>query len=109
MTPEQQKARDETVASFTTYEQAQQYQLDEWVAGRPWHNTRSPNSDEICDEGECCPDFSCCVPELMWDEQKREIFASGNQIIREEMLINGLTNLLKSDQMTITISDDKEH
>lgn len=31
--------------------QSIQYQIDEWLAGRPWHNHM---------RGECCPDFSCC-------------------------------------------------
>lgn len=31
--------------------QSIQHQLDEWLAGRPWHN---PVREE------CCPDFSCC-------------------------------------------------
>lgn len=33
-------------------------QLRRWVAGESVHNGPSP------DRGECCPDFSCCCPEI---------------------------------------------
>ena len=39
-----------------TYKERDLYQLDEWVKGNPIHN----NVDD-----ECCPDFSCCRPELL--------------------------------------------
>src|SRR5688572_28939536 len=33
-----------------------------WVDGNPVHNTL---------KDECCPDFSCCVPELLMPEGRR--------------------------------------
>lgn len=42
-------------------------QLALWVAG----DSRCPN-----DRDECCPDFSCCQPELLADKKTRERFAS---------------------------------
>lgn len=40
-------------------------QIAEWVKGNSIHNpTRN----------ECCPDFSCCVPELLADEATRKAF-----------------------------------
>jgi len=37
-------------------------QLKLWLDGTPTHN---PDSDE------CCPDFSCCVPELLAPVEER--------------------------------------
>lgn len=38
------------------------YQLQEWVNGRCHHNK---------ERDECCPDFSCCQPELLADQDVR--------------------------------------
>lgn len=40
-------------------------QLERWVAGESVHN------DE---RDECCPDFSCCQPELLASEDERRAF-----------------------------------
>lgn len=40
-------------------------QLELWVKGTPVHNK---------DRDECCPDFSCCKPELLADVATREAF-----------------------------------
>jgi hypothetical protein len=45
-------------------------QLAEWVKG----NSLCPN-----DRGECCPDFSCCQPELKADEATRRAFTENPQ------------------------------
>jgi hypothetical protein len=41
------------------------YQLNQWVDG-----------NSICNKAddECCPDFSCCKPELLVGKEQREIF-----------------------------------
>lgn len=41
-------------------------QVERWVTGESVHN------DE---RGECCPDFSCCKPELQAPEDVRQAFA----------------------------------
>jgi hypothetical protein len=38
-------------------------QLELWLAGNSVHN---PDTDE------CCPDFSCCVPELQMGPEERQ-------------------------------------
>lgn len=47
-----------------------QEHLDCWVAGDCVHRA---GTDEVPD-GECCPDFSCCIPELLADEETRKTF-----------------------------------
>lgn len=44
-------------------------QLEEWVKG----NSLCPN-----DRGECCPDFSCCTPSLLADEDARIAFSNAS-------------------------------
>lgn len=48
-----------------TYKARCDYQLDQWVIGDSIHN----NIDD-----ECCPDFSCCSPELLQPKEIRETF-----------------------------------
>lgn len=43
-------------------------QTRRWLAGDPVH----VDGD---DGGTCCPDFSCCVPELLAPFEERELFA----------------------------------
>lgn len=56
-------------------------QLDEWVKGNPIHN----DTDD-----ECCPDFSCCKPEMLAPLETRERFAQaereGDDTTKTEML-----------------------
>jgi len=52
-------------------------QLSEWVKG----NSLCPNN-----LGECCPDFSCCQPELLADEVTRVAFANGTKETRHSLL-----------------------
>ena len=52
-------------------------QLAEWVKG----NSQCPN-----DRGECCPDFSCCRPELLADEVMRKAFVNGTSETRNAFL-----------------------
>ena len=58
-----------------------QHQVNEWVAGRPWHNT-------VRDE--CCPDFSCCRPDLIWPDEMRKEFAASDDQTQQEMCMCGL-------------------
>ena len=52
-------------------------QLDKWVEGEPIHNK---------DRDECCPDFSCCRPELLADKKIRTAFKNGTEESRNELL-----------------------
>lgn len=47
------------------YKERNRDQLNKWVNGNSIHN-------KIDDE--CCPDFSCCRPDLLWNEEKRLLF-----------------------------------
>jgi hypothetical protein len=73
-------------------------QVAQWVAGKP----TCPN-----DRGGCCPDFSCCVPELMWDEDKRERFQKAEGSERMEMLAGVLWEPLS--RMRSTRSRRRRH
>lgn len=63
-------------------------QLRLWVAGRP----KCPN-----DRDECCPDFSCCRPKLLWPKAKRVAFLKANQATREQMLMGALVGMLEGE------------
>lgn len=47
------------------YRERCNYQLKQWVDGNSIHN-------KIDDE--CCPDFSCCIPQLKQPKEIRETF-----------------------------------
>ena len=63
-------------------------QLKRWVAGRP----QCPNS-----RGECCPDFSCCRPKLLWPESQRVAFRDASQEVRERMMLGALVGMIEGD------------
>lgn len=52
-----------------THEESIEHQLKEWLAGRPWHNTVSD---------ECCPDFSCCAPQMLAPLATRKAFVEAS-------------------------------
>jgi len=52
-------------------------QLDEWVKGNSIHNETT---------GECCPDFSCCSPELAIPIEQRILFQKNDGNVRFAML-----------------------
>jgi hypothetical protein len=62
-------------------------QLKMWVDGK----AVCPNRDH-----ECCPDFSCCKPHLMWDKERRERYMNTTQGEREKMCMGALGALLGS-------------
>ena len=72
-----------------TMEHAEQLRL--WVAGESVHNGVPKDP-----EGECCPDFSCCKPELQAPKEEREHFASlpMDDVERDRMLGMFLGRLL---------------
>ena len=72
-----------------TYKEAQEHQLSEWVAGRPWHNPFDHDDvrhDGDTMRGECCPDFSCCRPSMLAPKEAREAFAKSGDSERMGML-----------------------
>lgn len=63
-------------------------QLDLWVKGHAVHNGATRK------QGECCPDFSCCHPGMLWPEERRKAFAAADEATREKMLLGGLSGLM---------------
>jgi len=55
-------------------------QTRRWVAGESVHNGVRP-------DGECCPDFSCCRPELLQPVEVRRAFAAADE--RQQMKFLG--------------------
>ena len=53
-------------------------QLAMWVRGQSVHDT---------ERDECCPDFSCCNPELLAAKEEREHFLASDDNERERMLM----------------------
>lgn len=50
-------------------------QLDLWLKGESVHN---PDRDE------CCPDFSCCKPDLVASQAEKEAFVAAYKIGDEQ-------------------------
>lgn len=79
------------------YIEGSQHQLKEWVEGRPWHNPFTPDGDyheSPKEGGECCPDFSCCVPDLLWAKKRRLAFFHASPEVQEHMLMGALGSLM---------------
>ncbi len=72
-----------------------QDQLDSWVAGKPIHNN---------ERDECCPDFSCCQPELLAPLKTREAFARADDEARMQMLMGFMGGMLAHEGL-----DEKVH
>ena len=68
-------------------------QLSEWVDGRPVHGNN------------CCPDFSCCQPQLLAPPAVRELFAAahkaGNEEVTMRMLMEFLGKAFSSEKVYI--------
>lgn len=77
------------------YQLSVEEQLRAWVAGDSKHN-------EFSDE--CCPDFSCCRPELQWSKESREAFGNADEGMREAMLTHGLTGLIAENAKTVYVA-----
>ena len=52
-------------------------QIDEWVEGRPVHNA---------EKDLCCPDFSCCKPDLLRPRKEREQFRDASEEEQHSMM-----------------------
>lgn len=83
-------------------------QLAEWVKGNSIHNNNRwysvvDDDGKVVERrkmegGECCPDFSCCMPSLQWTEDARRVFADADEKTRMSMLFNGLGMLINTQQ-----------
>ena len=99
---------DAIVSAYTgmTYQESVNHQVKWWAAGIPTHN---PIGDE------CCPDFSCCQPQLLMGEAGRVAFLkaheSGDDETRHNMLMMCLGGLLSDKNVYIAGEDPeaKEH
>lgn len=63
------------------YRERVNHQIEEWAKGNSIHN-------KVDDE--CCPDFSCCRPELLSPEEHRKTFAAANEEQRQRFLFGFL-------------------
>lgn len=70
-------------------------QLRRWAAGDPV----CPNSSH-----ECCPDFSCCRPALLWPADKREKFVAADQGTREKMMMESLGTILTETETKVYVT-----
>ncbi|MGG8495942.1 hypothetical protein ACQY1Q_05975 [Tenacibaculum sp. TC6] len=59
-----------------TYKKRVKHQLIEWVKGNSIHNEK---------DNECCPDFSCCKPNLLQPEEIRKTFYTLSELGDKEM------------------------
>ena len=67
-------------------------QLDKWCDGESIHN------GETSDEGICCPDFSCCTPEIVTPieirKRFRKAFVDGDEDTINKMLMMFMGGML---------------
>lgn len=88
------------------YRESVNYQLEEWVKGRALHNPIG---------NECCPDFSCCKPDFLMEEDLRIKFSNaikiGDNKIKYEILGMALSGLAadKGKKVHIAGEDQTEH
>ena len=81
-----------------TYQDRSNCQLLAWVEGRSYHN----DADD-----ECCPDFSCCNPNLQATGDERWVFAQAGKEKRNEMLSTFLGRLARTRLGDFYDSDSK--
>lgn len=67
-------------------------QVKKWVKGKSIHNT---------ERDECCPDFSCCQPELLAPFEVREKFQDSGEEARFGMLAHFLGAALAGENVHI--------
>jgi len=83
-------------------------QLELWVKGKSVHNN---------EQGECCPDFSCCKPHLLAPEHERKAFSEasqkGDHKVTTSMLVEFLGRAISSPEIYVAgysenYKDEKE-
>lgn len=95
------KPKDEGGEVLTPYNITIEQQLDEWVKGNPIHNHNRfvtlRGVQRPMDGGECCPDFSCCNPKLLWPKEVREEFKkavdTNDDTTKQKLLMSALDGL----------------
>ena len=70
-------------------------QLQLWLDGKPVHGAKYGDERDIEEDGECCPDFSCCRPDLLWPYEVRKRFVEANQKKRNGMLFSSMASLVR--------------
>lgn len=106
--------RERDTSHLKTYREAVEYQLSEWVEGRPWHNPFDHDDtrhDGNTSHGECCPDFSCCSPHMMASEEARKAFADAKGEDRTRLLfgfLGGLVNDIDGPKTYVAGDPDVE-
>lgn len=90
-------------------EMSPEQQVDLWVEGNSVHNNNryiriTNDRNEVVkvvkmEGGECCPDFSCCHPELLWDETTRRLFKNAGDKLRSKMLGMSMSALFSAHGM----------
>lgn len=70
-----------TIKEFISLEE----QIHRWVAGESVHRLIDKPRFKG-DDGECCPDFSCCRPELLQPVEIRKAFATASDKERNKFL-----------------------
>lgn len=86
------------MAEFSNYKDAADHQLREWSGGNPWHNPWSPGANQPDfgrHGGECCPDFSCCLPASIWAKERRFEFVAASDEDREVMLFGSISGFVR--------------
>ncbi len=78
------------------YREILKHQTQEWLKGNSIHNT---------EYGECCPDFSCCVPEMKASDEERRKFVDHPEL-RDEMLAMFLGRMLRHEGCNVITSSD---
>lgn len=78
-------------------------QLQAWLKGRPIHNNDlwiviedyqgNFIERQKVEGGECCPDFSCCNPKLLWPEEVRRTFVEGDAQVRHQLSMMALQQM----------------
>lgn len=76
----------ELTAEQIAYKKRVEEQLKNWVEGRSIHN-------DI--DNECCPDFSCCKPELLVPKHMRQLYYIANEHVKVALSYVMLRNALK--------------
>lgn len=59
-------------------------QLDRWLVG----DAQCPN-----DDGECCPDFSCCDPSIAASMEEKLAFVEGTDHVRNHLMLKFLARM----------------
>ena len=75
----------ELTDSQKEYKARSEAQLVEWVKGNSVHN-------EV--DNECCPDFSCCHPDLLADVELRKLFQASDREGRDRLCFTFLSSMI---------------